>query len=185
MLYASTTRRSPGASLLLAALAIASSIIGGCASYSIGPNTLFRSDIQTVHVPVIRSDSFRPDLGVRLTEALQQEIERRTPYKVVNDPLADSILTCRFIGDSKEVLTETATDEPRALDVRTWAEASWIDRNGRILMQNRLLPPGELSLAFFNASRFVPEAGQSVETALTEAIDELAIAIVDQMEVRW
>jgi hypothetical protein len=34
-------------------------------------------------------------------------------------------------------------------------------------------------------SRFVPEAGQSVQTAIQDTIEDLADRIVAQMEVRW
>ncbi len=49
------------------------SIIGaslGCAGYRLGTQTLYRRDIHTVYVPVFESDSFRSQLGERLTEAV-------------------------------------------------------------------------------------------------------------------
>ncbi len=86
--------------------------------------------IQTVHVPVVRNDTFRHDLGVRLSEALVREIELRTPYKVTGDPNADSTLTCRVVNEAKRVLTETDTDDPRAIDAaidgpRRLDESQW------------------------------------------------------------
>ncbi len=49
---------------------------------------------------------FRPDLGVRLTEAIQKRIDERTPYKVSSDPNADSVMEVRLTTDSKRVVTE-------------------------------------------------------------------------------
>lgn len=157
----------------------------GCASYQIGTSSLYRSDIQTVHVPIVRCDSFRPELGVRLTEALQKRIEERTPYKIVDDTSADSTFNCRLTSDSKRVVTETRNDDPRLLKTFFTVESSWTNRQGQVLMENRFLPPGEITFYFAQGSSFVPEAGQSITTSQQQAIERLADHIVDQMEARW
>ncbi|MFG0262457.1 MAG: LPS assembly lipoprotein LptE, partial [Novipirellula sp. JB048] len=130
-------------------------------------------------------DTFRHDLGVRLSEALVKEIERRTPYKVTGDPNADSTLFVRLRSENKVVLSETASDDPRALDATISAQANWVSRRGEKLMQNTIVPNSGTTIAFSQASRFVPEAGQSVDTALQDAIDKLAQRVVSQMELRW
>lgn len=157
----------------------------GCIGYQFGPQAFFRPDIRTIHIPIVRNDTFRHDLGVRLTEALVREIQQRTPYIVTSDPNADSVLTCRFDSDTKRVLTETETDEVRALEALVTVQASWINRRGEVLMENRLLPEGNLAILFSQDSRVVPEAGQSIESELQEAIENLAERIVSQMEARW
>lgn len=167
-------------SAILCALSFA-----GCATYQFGPRAMFRPDIRTIYVPIAKNETYRHDLGVRLTEAIVRKIEDRTPYKVTGDPLADSVLTCRFATDQKSVLTETGTDELRAFDAVVTVEASWISRQGQVLMENRILPPGSLAMLFSQESRVVPEAGQSVETGLQDAIEDLADRIVAQMEMRW
>lgn len=168
--------------MLLGVLCAASS---GCIGYQFGPQAFFRPDIRTIHIPIVRNDTFRHDLGVRLTEALVREVQQRTPYIVTSDPNADSVLTCRFDSDTKRVLTETETDEVRALEAHVMVQASWISRRGEVLMENRLLPEGNLAIMFSQDSRIVPEAGQSIESELQEAIENLAERIVSQMEARW
>lgn len=157
----------------------------GCVGYQFGPQSLFRPDIRTIHVPIVRNDTFRHDLGVRLTEAIVRQIQERTPYIVTGDPNADSVLSCRFEADTKRVLTETETDEVRALDVVVSVQASWLNRRGEVLMENRVLTDGNLAMVFSQDSRVVPEAGQSIETELQESIEDLAQRIVTQMEARW
>ena len=157
----------------------------GCASYRYGAASLFRPGIRTVHVPVVRNETFRHDLGVRLTEALVRKIEARTPYKVTGDPNADSVLQCRVVREGKRVLTETKTDDPRALDAAITVRANWFSRNGEVLMQNSIVPTGQFAIDFGQDSRFVPEAGQSIDTATEAAIEKLADRIVSQMEFRW
>lgn len=160
-------------------------VVSGCAAYQFGNASFYRRDLQTIYVPVIRSDSWRPLLGVQATEALQKAIQLRTPYRVVYDPSADSTLTCRVVNDTKRVLTETRTDEPRALETTEMIEVTWVDRQGNLLFENRFLPPGELALLFNQAVNFVPEAGQSMASAQQRAAQQLADEIVSQMEIRW
>lgn len=157
----------------------------GCASYRAGNATLFNPNIRTIYIPVVRNDTFRTTLGVELTEALVKAVELRTPYKVVADPSADSTLTCRVANDSKRVITETRTDEPRALDAQLTVELTWLDRRGNLLMENRFVPPGEFAFLFSQTIQFVPEGGQSISTAYQQAIEQMADEIVNQMEARW
>ena len=161
------------------------SLTAGCAAYRFGPESLFVPGIRTVHVPIVRNDTFRHDLGVRLSEALVKEIERRTPYKVTGDPSADSTLTCRISNESKSVLTETDSDDPRALNAALTVRATWTSCNGNMLMQNSLIPTEDLAITFGQDARFVPEAGQSIDSATQSAIESLAERIVSQMEARW
>ena len=160
-------------------------VTAGCAAYRFGPDSMFRPGIRTVHVPIVRNDTFRHDLGVRLSEALVKEIERRTPYKVTGDPNADSTLTCRVANESKRVLTEVDTDDPRALDAALAVRATWTSRGGEVLMQNSVIPTDDLAITFGQDARFVPEAGQSIDSASQAAIENLAERIVSQMEIRW
>src|SRR5881397_1775573 len=68
----------------------------GCIGYHAGTGSLYAPDVATVYVPMIESDSYRRDLGERLTEAVVKEIELKTPYKAVSTPNADSILSVRL-----------------------------------------------------------------------------------------
>lgn len=168
--------------LILASLAAG---LLGCAGYQLGNATLYNPSIRTIYVPVIRNDTFRPKLGVQLTEAVRKAIELRTPYKVVSNPNADSTLTCRVTTEAKQVITETGTDEPRALDALLSVELTWTDRTGNLLMENRFVPPGELSFYFIQGVQFIPEGGQSISTAQMRAMEQFANDIVSQMEQRW
>jgi hypothetical protein len=147
-------------------------LIAGCAGYQMGNRSLYRTNLKTVHVPMFQSDSLRPDLGEWLTEAVIKEIELRTPYKVVSNPLADSILTGRIMWDNKRVLSENINDEPRTLIFNSAVHITWIDNCGRILTQS-VITMGD---------NFVPEAGQSITSVEASVIRRLASQIVSEME---
>ena len=157
----------------------------GCAGYRIGTKSLYRTDVRTIHVPIIKSDSFRPELGVMLTESVQKEIERRTPFKLANVETAESVMTCTLTSDAKRVVSETNTDEPRLIQSVLTVEVRWVDRRGMPLIETRFLPPGESTFYFAENVDFIPEAGQSISTANQRAVERLANHIVDQMESRW
>jgi hypothetical protein len=179
----SPSRRPWVSNLLIASTFLLS--LSGCFGYRIGTRSLYRNDVRTINVPVVRSDSFRPELGVQLTEAVQKEIERRTPYKLADAALADSIMAIRLTNDSKRVIGETNTDEPRVLENVVTIELKWTDRRGMDLVSTRFAPPGETTHYFAERNDFVPEAGQSVATSFQRLAERLANHIVDQMETRW
>lgn len=159
--------------------------LSGCATYQYGSRSLYNPNIRTVYIPIARNDSWRHELDVQLTEALVRAIELRTPYKVIASPSADSTLTCRVTSQSKRTVTQTGTDEPRAVESLLSLQVTWTDRGGNLLMQNRVVPTGELAFYFVQGVDFVPEGGQSMGTAQLRAIDKLANQIVNQMETRW
>ena len=110
----------------------------GCAAYQIGNQSLYPLEIHTVSVPVFQSNSFRRNLGERLTEAVVKEIEKRTPYKVVNDPGADSVLTGRILSETKGVLVPDLTGDAREIEADMHVQVSWVDRKGRLLRDEQV-----------------------------------------------
>lgn len=170
---------------LLTAVGICSLLLSGCASYQVGSESLYAPDIATVYVPMIESDSFRRDLGERLTEAVIKEIELKTPYKVVGTPDADSILSVKLLGDSRTLLAENSFDDPRLSESTVFSEVSWLNRR-RLPMappQTIALPPELVDIS--STALLVPEAGQSVATSQQKAIERLAQQIVGTMEAPW
>lgn len=157
----------------------------GCAGYRFGNASLYRNDIRTIHVPMVRCDSYRAGLGAQFTEVLQKRIEDRTSFKLTDSTTADSTFVCRITNDTKQVYTETRFDDPRDLLIGISVETNWTDRRGNVLMQNRFLPPGESTFLFSEQTHMVPEGGQSITTAELRAMERLADHIVDQMEVRF
>jgi hypothetical protein len=158
----------------------------GCAAYRVGNETLYAPDVTTVYVPMIESDSFRRDLGERLTEAVIKEIEAKTPFKVVGAPDADSVLAARLVGDRKHVTVENQNDDPRAVEINFLAEVSWINRRRQpICPPTTIAVPPELFLPIGQTAALLPEAGQSVASQQQAAIERLAQQIVSTMEEPW
>jgi hypothetical protein len=160
-------------------------LLSGCAAYQFGNRSLYPIEIRTVYVPMFESVSFRRNLGERLTEAVMKEIEQKTPYKVVADPNADSILSGRIVEEGKNVLIGSRRGDPRELQVNIRVMVGWTDRQGRTLRESAAVPlPSEL-IDVQGTGNLVPEVGQSVSTAQQEAIQRVAVQIVSLMEKPW
>ena len=160
---------------------------GACATYQVGSDTLYAPDVQTIYVPMIESDSFRRDLGERLTEAVVKEIELKTPFKVVSTPNADAVLYCHLRNDVRRVLVEDAFDAPRALENNLRAEVSFVNRRrtglGAVAPQFIDIPPELVEVG--QTSVMIPAIGQSVASSQQLAIERLAQQIVGSMEEAW
>ena len=166
-------------------LAVCLPFAPGCMGYRVGNQSLYPPDIHTVYVPMFDSTSFRPNLGERLTEAIVKEIELKTPYKVVNTPEADSVLSGRVVQDSKGVLAFSPFAEPRYLQYNMRVEVTWVDRKGQAVQNTPSVPlPNQIAMVDQQAN-FAPEIGQSVSTAQQQAIQKLAEQIVSLMESPW
>ncbi|HEX3602328.1 MAG TPA: LPS assembly lipoprotein LptE [Lacipirellulaceae bacterium] len=171
--------------LQLAICVLQCALLSGCIGYQVGTGSLYAPDIATVYVPMIESDSYRRDLGERLTEAVCKEIELKTPYKVVSTPNADSVLSVRLLTDTRRTLIKNAYDDPRVSENEIRTQVTWLNRR-RLPMapaQIIVVPPELVSMSA--TSNIIPEAGQSVATQQQQAIQRLAQQIVGTMEAPW
>ncbi|BBO31740.1 LPS assembly lipoprotein LptE [Lacipirellula parvula] len=175
----------PSAAKLLFALGLLGLATPGCAAYRVGNETLYAPDVTTVYVPMIESDSFRRDLGERLTEAVIKEIELKTPYKVVGTPDADSVLVAKLQGERKLLEFENQNDDPRALEYALTANVTWLNRRRQPLAPMNAIPlPADL-VSITQTATMLPEPGQSDASAQQQAIQRLAEQIVATMEEPW
>lgn len=175
----SVSRRSWLRSALIGGLGLA---LPGC-GYTVGRS--YSPELRTVSVPVFENATFRRGIEFQLTEAVQKEITRRTPYRLARGPQADTRLTGKIVDVRKDVLGETAQDDPRELQVTYLVRVSWEDlRNGQLLAQQEVpIAPADVPLV--GQAEMAPEVGQSLATATQDAVDRLARRIVDMMEIPW
>lgn len=153
-------------------------VLPGC-GYSIRPPYDLTAN-NTIYVPVFRSLSFRREIQLQLTELVIKEIEKRTPYKVVNRiEDADSILEGTVNYVDKNTLVENPFNYPRQLTATIQVSVNWI--------QN---PPTDADKArvptlVSEAVNFAPELGESTTTAYYKCAQNIATQIVDMMEKSW
>ncbi len=160
-------------------------LLSGCIGYQVGTASLYAPDIATVYVPMIESDSYRRDLGERLTEAVCKEIELKTPYKVVSTPNADSILSVKLTRDTRKALVRNAFDDARVSENEIRTQVNWLNRRRLQIIPTQSIPVPPEAVAISATSNIIPEAGQSVATQQQQAIVRLAQQIVGTMETPW
>ncbi len=154
----------------------------GCGYMIGGP---YDPEIRTVHVPIFTSDLFRRDVHIELTEAVQKEIQTRTPFRLSSADNADTRLTGKLIEIRKDVLGETRFDDVRQLQLSFAVEILWEDLRGGQLITRSSVPIDQKTHQLLSQANFAPEIGQSYATAKQEAITQLARRIVDKMETPW
>jgi len=164
------------------AMAAVVALISGC-GYMLGPSNV--QGVRTVYVPVFKSESFRRNLDYLLTEAVQKEIKSRSGYRLVDEPMADTVLSGRIVDVRKNPLSETRFDDPRETQLLLGAEVSWVDRRNGQILQQRVFPIGQELAQHSSQVSFAPEVGQSLATAQQEAVKRLASQIVDLTEMPW
>jgi hypothetical protein len=148
--------------------------IQGC-GYSTKP--LYNRAYRTIAVPIFANKTFRREWEFRLTEALAKNIEARTPYKLVSQDRADTVLSGEIIDLAEDVLTRRyGTLLPRESQLTVSVNFIWKDRTGRLLMERR---------NFNRPATEIPQIGERVEDAEQLAIERLASAIVDQLQTDW
>ncbi|MGC8643190.1 MAG: LPS assembly lipoprotein LptE [Isosphaeraceae bacterium] len=150
---------------------------GGC-GYSI--RAPFDKSVQTVFVPVLKTQSFRRDLNLNLTEMIQKEIMHRTPYHVVGSPEgADTILEGTINFANKNTVVENPWNLPRELNATVNAKVKWT--HNPPTEDEEKEPPTVIS----ETVNFVPEVGETAMTAYYAVNQRLAAQIVDMMEKPW
>lgn len=166
--------------LLLTAMLLG--IVGGCGYRNVdaeaGGAGLWRSDITTVAVPTFDTTSFRRYDELRLTKAIGTEIESRTPYKIAPQDRADTVLEGRII-DSR-VLTASRNRlnaVPQEQIYVVTVDFTWKDlRNGRILVDRR---------NFEASAPYYPYLGESADMGSYLSVEDLAAAIVSELQADW
>lgn len=177
-------RRNPAATspagarrLALAAVMLAGSCLCGC-GYSV--RAPFDKSVRTVYVPVFRTQSFRRDLNLNLTEMIQKEIMHRTPYKVVGRPdEADTVLEGTINYADKNIVVESPFNLPRQLNGTIAVSVKWTHNPPTEVEKSR----GATIIA--ETVNFVPEVGETSLTAFYQVNQRLATQIVDMMEQPW
>jgi hypothetical protein len=137
------------------------------------------SEVKTVYI-YFKSQSFRRDIQQMLTLAVQQEIDMRTPYKVVGDPAkADSLIKGSITYADKNLIVEAPTNLPRQLSATISVWVNWTHNPPTEVEKAR--PPALIQETLY----FVPEVGETSLTAFNDVTQNIAKQIVDMMEQPW
>ncbi len=153
---------------------------GGCGYQMMGVNhaSLYRQDIQTVAVPIFLNRTYRRGLETELTKSIIQQLEEHSPYKVVPKDRADTILEGEIVTAPVDLLnTDGNTGLPQEQQYTVVINFTWKNlRTGDILVQRKNLDQRE---------SFFPTLGESASVGSTNTLQQLALAVVNEMQADW
>jgi hypothetical protein len=141
-------------------------------------HSLYREDIQTVAVPVFLNISYRRGMEISLSKAIIQDIETRTPYKVVSREKADTILEGEISTASINTLTnDLHTALPQEQSITMKVNFTWKNlRTGQILVERR---------DFEQKASYFPTLGEGEFVGSQDAVEKLALGIVNELQADW
>lgn len=168
------------APLLLLAAAGCGYQLAGTADPSAGdqPRSLYRHDVQTVAVPTFTNVTYRRGLEQSLSKAIVQNIEAHTPYKVVSEQTADTVLEGEIVfAGNLPLSVNPFTNLPQEQLFSITVNFTWKDlRTGQILVQRR---------NFDQKASYYPTLGEHPQVGSADAIQQLALGIVQELQADW
>jgi hypothetical protein len=142
--------------------------------------TAHPAHVQSVAVHIFDNQTMTRDVEVELADALTKELQRTTPYAVVNSGDAQTTLTGTIVNARLRHLTaarRTGLTEEMALDLIV--SFTWTDRRtGQPLVRR---------IDYRVVETFVPArpSNERLELGRHAAVQEMARAIVSEMRSSW
>lgn len=141
-------------------------------------SSLYRQDVRTVAVPIFTTRSFDRGVEFGLSEAVVKQMEATTPYKVVPRERADTVLEGQIVDVSVSTLsTDPDSAIPQEQMLGLTIDFIWKDlRSGRILVERR---------GFEHTATYYPTLGEGRFAGRQQAVERLALAIVQELQADW
>jgi len=140
--------------------------------------SLYREDVKTVAVPIFKNKDFRRGVEFSLSKAVVNQIEMRTPYKVVDRGKADTILEGEIVDISVHTLsqdTRAAIPQEQLYDVRV--NFTWKDQRTGVILCDRK--------NFQQTTSFYPTLGEGEFVGSQQNVERLALGIVQELQADW
>ena len=139
---------------------------------------LYRGDVKSVAVPIFTNKTFYRNVEFNLTEAVSQQLEAQSPYRIASREQADTVLE----GEITRVRLRTLSEKPGAVTPQEQlytlrVSFIWKDlRTGKILVERK---------DFEQAAPYYPTLGEGQFTGQQQSIERLALAIVQELQAAW
>lgn len=162
-------------SLVTAVISLLS--LAGCGYTS---ETTYPTEYRSVAVPIFESNSFYRGFEFKITEAVIKEINLRTPYRVLPQASAETVLEGRITSVHEGTLSRSREGGvPQEVEMRVVMDLVWTDqRSGEIVRERRGLAV---------VGRYMPTrpVGEVSDVGEREAATRAARAVVSMMRAEW
>jgi hypothetical protein len=163
---------------MLLLLASGCLLVGGCGYRMAGAEGIYPENVETVSVPTVSNETFARADTARLTSAIVNELEKRTPYRVAPVSRADTVLEVTITSVRRRMTSrDPGSSLPNEQLYVVLADVLWKDlRTGEVLVRLENLEQTAL---------LYPTLGESDFLASQEAAEALAAGIVEAMGDDW
>ena len=164
--------------MLLGLIALSNCASDPTTGYS--SKSLYPTEYHSISVPIFENTTMTRNMEFMLTDAVIKQIQSRTPYRVVNESYADTLLTGSI---TKVVLQPINQSRTTGLDnevlLKVTINFEWLSLNTgtRIVGKKN----------FTSEALFVPSrpSSEPIEMGQFAVVQQLAADIVDQMQASW
>jgi len=143
-------------------------------------SSLYPKQYQSIAIPIFQNSTMTRDVEFMLTDAIIKEIQVRSPYRVVDKHVAETILTGTITSMKLSTLSRSQTT---GLDnevlFKVVIDFEWYDQvNG-----NRIVGRKD----FASSAVFIPSrpSSEPLEIGQFAVVQQLASDIIDQMQASW
>jgi lipopolysaccharide assembly LptE-like protein len=139
----------------------------------------YAQDIRSVSVPIFENTTFFRGMEIELTDAIIKEIQRTTPWVVVQGSGQTTLTGSITDTQLHNLSTKSGTGLVEEMGVQTTVDFEWRDaRTGKVLVSRK---------AFKAMETFVPARGTSerIELGQHAVVQELARGIVAELRTTW
>jgi Lipopolysaccharide-assembly len=140
--------------------------------------SIHRKDVRTVAIPAFGTKAFSRGDELAVTQALIAQIESRTPYKVVPQDRADTVLEGMVVSVGRGTVSiDQFTALPQEALYTISVDFTWKDlRSGQILVERR---------NFEQSNTYYPTLGDGRFVGQQTTAEALAASIVDELQGDW
>jgi hypothetical protein len=178
------TTSAPACAWLLGIAALGGLLAAGCGYGSSSKEdkylwaSVYRQDVQTIAVPIFHNTTFTRGIEMDLTKAIIQQIETSTPYKVSARERADAVLEGEIVNAGLSTLssdTDSAIPQEQILSLSVNFVFKDL-RTGQVFADRR---------NFEQTATHYPTLGEGQFVSRQQAVERLAVAIVQELQADW
>ena len=143
-------------------------------------SSLYPKQYQSIAIPIFQNSTMTRDVEFMLTDAIIKEIQVRSPYRVVDKHVAETILTGTITSMKLSTLSRSRTT---GLDnevlFKVVIDFEWYDQvNGNRIVGRK---------NFASSAVFIPSrpSSEPLEIGQFAVVQQLASDIIDQMQASW
>ena len=143
-------------------------------------SSLYPTHFRSVAVPIFDNSTMTRNIEFMLTDALIKEIQSRTPYRILGEQYADTLLTGTIKNVDLQMLSQSRnTGLVNEMLVKVVLDFEWLNlmQGGRITGRKN----------FASSAVFIPSrpSSEPFEVGEFAVVQQLASDIVDQMQASW